>query len=797
MNFTLQLDSVPYTTKPKGREIGTLKTRLSEQPPTAFTLESFAEKVTQGYSFTPAVLMGGSKAENWQYQQVFGIDIDNEDKTVKGTHDKTRAADPLTVERVLDRCNEWGIKPALIYETFSSTPEWQKFRVLFIGGTAITDKQQAVNILKSLMEIFPECDQSCKNLDRLFFGGKNILHMDNAAVLTGEKITSLERMGVTALKPPARIPNIRDNQLKGLIQNFDFLGYIRNYFPGTEHIVGNRIQINPCPICGHNDDFWYYENEKTFYCFGANGCVGGSIIDFVMHTQKVDYKEAVKYFKYVLCGLNENRDKADFHEKKMIERHNLAAPIGEQVEELPPYIFEKVNERTGEITYHVSCPLLADWFREHNSYFWLRSRGGIKPLRYLYRNGVYVCVSDEEIKGILKDYISVFEKTLVKMRDVDEAFKNLCCDNVIRSAEELDADENVINFQNGILHLDTMELTEHTPDLLSTVQIPCSWNPFAASTPVFDNFMRDLTGGNAEVIKLLTEYMGVCISNVNGSRAKKALFLVGKGNTGKSRPRLLMEKLIGAEYCSSVNISDLEERFGTSSLYGKRLVGAPDMSAMNVRELKMFKSITGGDSIPVEFKGRDCFQYSYKGLLWFGANEMPKFGGDKGDHVYERMIIVRCDNVIPEENRDSAIVDKMYFEREGIITLLVNALRDFIQRGYRFVIPEICQIENQKYKAENSSVMMFYNECCCERKTSRDHCTAPILYKVFQAWAKASGEYAPNKQGFWKELADNLTGGDKDKLLKKYDGIYYPTFTITVETKTIFREAYGYDNTQS
>lgn len=385
--------------------------RLSEQPPAACTLEEFAEKVTQGYSFTPAVLTGGSKAENWQYQQVFGIDIDNEDKTVKGTHNKVRAVDPLTVEQVLDRCNEWGIKPALIYETFSSTPEWQKFRVLFISGTAITDKQRAANILKSLMEIFPECDQSCKNLDRLFFGGKNILRIDSTAVLTDEKITSLERMGTAALAVPPKTSAIRDNRLRELIQNFDFLGYIRDYFPGTERRAGNRnrIQINPCPICGHNDDFWFYENEKTFYCFGANGGVGGSIIDFVMHTRKVDRKEAIKYFKYVLCGLNENRDKADFHERKMIERHNLAAPIGEQVSELPPYIFEKVNERTGEITYHVSCPLLADWFREHNSYFWLRSRGGIKPLRYLYKNGVYVCVSDEEIKGILKNYISAFD----------------------------------------------------------------------------------------------------------------------------------------------------------------------------------------------------------------------------------------------------------------------------------------------------------------------------------------------------------------------------------------------------
>lgn len=755
------------------------------------------EKVTQGYSFTPAVLMGGSKAENWQYQQVFGIDIDNEDKTVKGSHDKTRAADPLTVEQVVSRCKEWGIKPALIYETFSSTPEWQKFRVVFISETAVTEKQRAANILKSFMAIFPECDPACKNLDRLFFGGKNILHIDNTAVLTAENIIPMERMGATALKPPARSLNIRDNQLKELIQNYDFLGYIRKFFPGMERRTGKCIQINPCPICGHNDDFMYYENEKTFYCFGANGGVGGSIIDFVMHTQKVDYKEAVKYFKYVLCGLDENKDKANYHERKMIERHNLAAPIGEQVSELPPYIKTKENKRTGEVTYYVLCPALAEHFRQNHHYFWIKSIGGTKPLRYLYGDGVYVAVQDDEIVGILRDYITSYDPALLRMCDAYEAFKNLCCDNVFHDADELNADENVINFQNGILYLDTMELTEHTPDLLSTIQLSCDWNPLAAHCPTFESFMCDLTSGDTKVIELLLEYMGACISNVDGSNIKKALFLVGKGNTGKSRLRLLAEKLIGSAYCTSCDISDLEERFGMSALYGKRIAGAPDMSSMNVRELKRFKSITGGDPLNMEFKGKDHFQAKYTGFFWFGANEMPKFGGDKGDHVYDRMIIVSCNNVIPPEKQDKKLLNKMYAERESIIVLLVNALKKFIERQYKFNIPESCKLSADEYKVANSSALMFYNECCCERKTAKDNCTAVKLYEVFKAWAKASGEYAPTKQGFWKELAGYLSDGDKDKLLKTIQGIRYPTFTLTTEAKTTYKEAYGYDFPQS
>lgn len=477
--------------------------------------------------------------------------------------------------------------------------------------------------------------------------------------------------------------------------------------------------------------------------------------------------------------------------KKMVKLSNIQSikPI-----ELPFIKVKYIDIMTGKIEYYVSRPVLAEYFRQHNRYFWIGTAGGENPLRYIYRNGVYSRISDDEIRGILKSYITKFDLEILKMQDVEEAFKNICCDNVFCNVDELNADENIINFQNGILHLNTMELTEHSPDLLSTIQIPDIWDPSGVSTPVFNKFMKTLTNGNSEIKQLLLEFMGLAISNIDGSRPKKALFLVGKGNTGKSRPRILLERLLGAQYCSPCNIADLEGRFGTSALYNKRLAGSPDMSAMNVQELKMFKSITGGDSIQVEFKHKDIFSYFYKGVLWFGANEMPKFGGDKGKHVYERMILIPCNNVIPENERDSTIVDKMFEERRGIMVLLVNALKRFINRGYKFIIPEECKFENEKYKIENSSVLKFYNECCCERIKAKDNCTTARMYEVFKAWAKSAGEFAPTKQNFWKELADNFADGDKNKLVKTIQGIQYPIFTITKETKEMFCAVYGYDH---
>ncbi len=51
---------------------------------------------------------------------------------------------------------------------------------------------------------------------------------------------------------------------------------------------------------------------------------------------------------------------------------------------------------------------------------------------------------------------------------------------------------------------------------------------------------------------------------------KKALFLIGDGNTGKSR-RKFADLLVGRNNSTGQDLDDLEKRFGTSLMYGKRV----------------------------------------------------------------------------------------------------------------------------------------------------------------------------------------------------------------------------------
>lgn len=56
--------------------------------------------------------------------------------------------------------------------------------MIFVFEELLED-QFVINMLLQMMQaIFPECDHSCKNMDRMFFGGKELIYFDGEARMT-------------------------------------------------------------------------------------------------------------------------------------------------------------------------------------------------------------------------------------------------------------------------------------------------------------------------------------------------------------------------------------------------------------------------------------------------------------------------------------------------------------------------------------------------------------------------------------------------------------------------------------
>ncbi len=188
-----------------------------------------------------------------------------------------------------------------------------------------------------------------------------------------------------------------------------------------------------------------------------------------------------------------------------------------------------------KIEVKISCPKLADFIRNNIPYFFVRNNAKSGILRYVYLNGYYKLVSDEEFKGIIKAFIPL---NLQKVNYIVEVFKLLETDLKFVPIDKLNTNENIINFENGILDLNTGQLKPHSPDYLCTIRIPCNYerNVPVPRKQYFDKFMNDLTNNdltnnNLEIKQFLLQYMGVALSNIPGYKMKQALFMVRKTET--------------------------------------------------------------------------------------------------------------------------------------------------------------------------------------------------------------------------------------------------------------------------
>lgn len=331
---------------------------------------------------------------------------------------------------------------------------------------------------------------------------------------------------------------------------------------------------------------------------------------------------------------------------------------------------------------------------------------------YLYDgSGVWKRITPNTCKGIIKEFLpiryrtyrhwnSIFEEFMTDLSDVEE--------------KDFNSDENIINFQNGILDLRAMELKPHSHEHLTTIQIPCEYKPNLTwdSCPTFQKYLTDLLGNDTDTKTFLLQVIGLVCSNIFCWRLKKILLLVGDGNTGKSILRELTMRLIGLENCVSIELKRLGERFGSSALYGKRLAGSGDLGVVELSDVELLKQASGGDELYAEFKGKDSFSFRYDGLIWCNCNKLPYFRGDRGQWVYDRFCIVRCNNAIPPEKQDKHLLDKLLEEKEAIISIAIRKLTKVIQDGYRFTESESMRKERHDYSIENNSLLTFVNDCC-------------------------------------------------------------------------------------
>lgn len=159
MEFTIEVTQKNLSPKASGRDD---EEEFVNAVIKALTLKSIPEFVDiltppKSYLWTGAELEGGNGISNWKSQQVFALDFDC-------------GIDP---ELIIARSCANDLKPNIWYTPFSDTSENTKYRMIYIFDHPLYSRLQARHLLKYLLYLFPEAEETSKNLDRYFFGGKD------------------------------------------------------------------------------------------------------------------------------------------------------------------------------------------------------------------------------------------------------------------------------------------------------------------------------------------------------------------------------------------------------------------------------------------------------------------------------------------------------------------------------------------------------------------------------------------------------------------------------------------------
>ncbi len=74
----------------------------------------------------------------------------------------------------------------------------------------------------------------------------------------------------------------------------NILDYIVQQSGAKPRTLGNKILIDPCPVCKiHKGHFYIYPKTNSYYSF-AGCCNGGSLVDWLVEYEKIPLKEALQ-----------------------------------------------------------------------------------------------------------------------------------------------------------------------------------------------------------------------------------------------------------------------------------------------------------------------------------------------------------------------------------------------------------------------------------------------------------------------------------------------------------------------
>lgn len=309
--------------------------------------------------------------------------------------------------------------------------------------------------------------------------------------------------------------------------------------------------------------------------------------------------------------------------------------------------------------------------------------------------------------------------------------------------DELDADPYSLNCANGILDLRTFELRPHDPAEYHTKVTRAAYDPMATSS-VWQKYL-DTSLPDVDVREFLMRYLAL----VGEVLEHKLVFATGAGRNGKG---VLYECVMDAmgDYATTGAEGLLERAKSNANgpspsladLRGVRLAVLSETEEGARFAPALMKRLTGGDPIKARFLHENFFEFTPSHTLLYVSNFLPKLPPDD-PAVWERALVAQFDVVIPKQDRDPQLKQKIQANPEAVLALLVAGLQQYWERGLDE--PQAVLVATTQYAQSQDDVRRFVDEECEEVGSGGD--TTAELHSRYEAWAQAEGVHPDQMLG--------------------------------------------------
>jgi putative DNA primase/helicase len=303
--------------------------------------------------------------------------------------------------------------------------------------------------------------------------------------------------------------------------------------------------------------------------------------------------------------------------------------------------------------------------------------------------------------------------------------------------DQLDRDDMLLNADGVTINLSDGTTKPNDPSDFCTKITRATYDP-DTKCPLFLAFLDRIMGGSEPLKSYLQRAVGYSLT---GNMEESCFFIAhGSGANGKSVFLNLIRDLAGA-YGQNMAMSTLMQKSNSGQIPSDlaRLPGIRIVTAIEGEENQKLaestvKQLTGGDMITARHLFKKWFDFKPKLKIWMATNFRPKVSGED-QAMWRRIHLVPFNVVIPAEERDGKLPEKLREEFPGILNWAIEGAKQWRQMGLQ--PPKEVTDATSEYQHEMDTFSRFCSDTIIRKAGAMTGKTQAL--NSYNEWRKIEG----------------------------------------------------------